>query len=196
MEDYRARLLCKSGYNQALQGPANVLNRGIVFPYTPTIQTQVQVSYNKYDLVHTNSQPNAFQSSSPPGIQITANFYQQTTEEVQYLVGVYHFLRVVTKMNFGQNDDDRGAPPPVLEFSAYGETNYRRVRLVVAGFTQSFPDDVDYVEAFINGSTPVHMPTVATIAMDLLVQYSPSRTKKQFTLNGFADGTLYNEGFI
>ncbi len=195
MEDKRARLLCKTGYNQALQGPASVLNRGIVFPYTPTIQTQVQVNYSKYDLVHTNSQPHAFQSSSPPGIQITATFYQQTTEEIQYLAGVYHFLRVVTKMNFGADDPDRGAPPPVLEFSAYGETNYARVPVLVAGFTQSYPDDVDYVEATVNGSI-VQMPTVATIAMDLLVQYSPRRTKSQFTLNGFADGTLYSKGFI
>lgn len=195
MEDKRARLLCKSGYNQALQGPASVLNRGIVFPYTPTIQTQVQVNYSKYDLVHTNSQPHAFQSSSPPGIQITATFYQQTTEEIQYLAGVYHFLRVVTKMNFGAGDPDRGAPPPVLEFSAYGATNYARVPVLVAGFTQSYPDDVDYVEATVNGSI-VQMPTVATIAMDLLVQYSPRRTKSQFTLNGFADGTLYSKGFI
>ena len=195
MEDKRARLLCKSGYNQALQGPASVLNRGIVFPYTPTIQTQVQVAYSKYDLVHTNSQPHAFQSSSPPGIQITANFYQQTTEEIEYLAGVYHFLRVVTKMNFGEGDPDRGAPPPVLEFSAYGATNYERVPVLVAGFTQSFPDDVDYVEASIGGGV-VQMPTVATIAMDLLVQYSPRRTKSEFTLNGFANGSLYRGGFI
>jgi hypothetical protein len=98
-------------------------------------------------------------------------------------------------MNFGEGDPDRGAPPPVLEFSAYGPTNYERVPVLVAGFTQSFPDDVDYVEAVIDGNA-IQMPTVATIAMDLLVQYSPRRVKSQFTLNEFANGSLYREGFI
>lgn len=195
MQDKRARLLAKGGYTQALQGPASVLGRGIIFPYTPTIQSQTQVAYSKYDLVHTNSQPHAFQSSSPPGIQITATFYQQTEEEVQYLAGVLHFLRVATRMNFGQNDTERGTPPPVLEFSAYGDINYNRVPVLVGGFTQSYPDDVDYVEATVNGSV-VQMPSQFTIAMDLLVQYSPRAVKNNFSTSAFANGTLYSDGFI
>jgi hypothetical protein len=30
----------------------------------------------------------------------------------------------------------------------------------------------------------------------LIVQYSPRRTKSEFTLNGFANGSLYRGGFI
>lgn len=195
MQDKRARLLAKSGYRQALQGPASVLGRGIIFPYTPTIQAQTQVSYNKYDLVHTNSQPHAFQSSTPPSIQITATFYQQTEVEAQYLAGVLHFLRVVTKMNFGEDDPEKGTPPPVLEFSAYGDVNFNRVPVLVAGFTQSYPDDVDYIETTVQGR-PAQFPSVFTVAMDLLVQYSPRATRNNFSTSAFASGNLYSGGFI
>lgn len=195
LSDKRARLMAKSGYSQALGGPASVLGRGIIFPYTPTIQSQTQVNYSKYELVHSNSQPYAFQSSSPPSIQVTAQFIQQTAEEAQYLAGVLHFLRVVTKMNFGEGDPDKGTPPPTLEFSAYGETNFHRVPVLVSSFTQSYPDDVDYVETSVMGK-PAQFPAVFTIAMDLIVQYSPEATRSTFSTSSFASGRLYNEGFI
>lgn len=195
MQDRRARLLAKPGYSQALQGPASVLGRGIIFPYTPTVQAQTQVAYSKYDLVHTNSQPYAFQSSSPPGIQVTAQFIQQTEEEAQYLAGVLHFLRVVTKMNFGQGDPEKGTPPPVLNFSAYGDQNFKNVPVLVGSFTQSYPDDVDYIETEIEGKA-AQFPVTFTIAIDLMVQYSPSSVRNNYSTSAFANGTLYSNGFI
>lgn len=195
MADTRAKLLCKSGYNQALQGPASVLGSkgGIVFPYTPVITTQTQVGYNKYDLTHTNYQPMAFTHSQAPMLQVTANFVQQSTEDVDYLLGTLHFLRVATKMNFGQEDPERGTPPPVLEFSAYGPVNFSRVPVLIQGFSTTYPDDIDYI---LDGSGENRVPAMMTIAMDLAVHYSPTKTRSTFSLNGFASGELYSRGFI
>lgn len=195
MADTRARLICKAGYNQALQGPGSILGTkgGIIFPYTPVITTQTQVGYNRYDLTHTNYQPMAFSHSQAPQLQVTANFIQQQTEEADYLLGVLHFLRVVTKMNFGQDDPERGTPPPVLNFSAYGPINFSNVPVLVQGFSTTYPDDIDYV---LDSSGTNRVPAMMTIALDLGVHYSPTKTRNQFTLNGFANGDLYSKGFI
>lgn len=195
MADTRAKLLCKPGYSQALQGPGAALGTkgGIVFPYTPVITTQTQVTYNKYDLTHTNYQPYAFAHGSAPMLQVTANFIQQQTEDVDYLLGVLHFLRVVTKMNFGREDPEKGTPPPVLNFSAYGPINFNNTPVLVQGFSTTYPDDIDYV---LDSSGDNRVPAMMTIAMDLAVHYSPSKTRNQFSLNGFASGELYSKGFI
>jgi len=195
MADTRAKLLCKSGYSEALNGPGAILGTkgGIVFPYTPVITTQTQVAYNKYDLTHTNYQPMAFSHSQAPMLQVTANFIQQSTEDVDYLLGALHFFRVVTKMNFGQEDPQRGTPPPVLEFSAYGPVNFSRVPVLVQGVSTTYPDDIDYV---MDSSGDNRVPAMMTIAIDLGVHYSPSKTRNQFSLNGFASGELYSRGFI
>lgn len=195
LTDKRARLRCKSGYSDPLNGPGAALQRtgrGIVFPYTPTIISGVQVNYSKYELVHTNSQPYAFNNSSPPTIQVTGQFVQQTTEEAEYLAGVIHFLRVVTKMNFGTADGaTAGTPPPVLQFSAYGNTNYNNVPVLVGGYNLTWPDDVDYVE--INGN---QYPTVMVISMDLIPHYNPSKVTSEFSMNAFKNGSLYSGGWI
>ncbi len=196
--DLRARLSVKGDYSTPFSGAGQYLRRtnGILFPYTPNINVQHQVEYNTYDTVHSNFQQNAFVRSRAPNIQLTANFAQQTSDEAQYLVGVMHFLRVVTKMNFGKFDRDAGTPPPVLKFSAYGQYNFSGVPVLVGSFNFLYDDNVDYVEVDIQGSAqPVQVPSFMTIAMDLLPQYSPS-LQRGFTLQSFANGTGYGEGFL
>lgn len=184
------------GYNAPLQGPGAALLRtnGILFPYTPNISFAQQVDYSTYDLVHTNYQQNAYGRTRNPTIQIQSTFISQTPDEARYTVGVMHFLRVVTKMNFGSRDPDAGTPPPVLDFSAYGTYNFNKVPVLVGSFNFVFEDGVDYVEVQTAGQ-PIQIPTVMTIAMDLLPQYAPAK-QLAFNLNDFARGSLYSQGFI
>lgn len=183
-------------YRTAFSGPGAALTRtnGIIFPYTPNISFSQQVEYSQYDLVHTNYQQNAYAKTRNPMIQVTGNFANQTPEEAAYTVGVMHFLRVTTKMNFGLNDREAGTPPPVLEFSAYGTYNFNRVPVLVGSFNIIYDDNVDYVEVTTAGQT-VQIPAVMTISIDLLPQYSPTK-QEQFNLDEFARGDGYRNGFI
>lgn len=187
----------QSGYGVPFQGPGAALIRtnGILFPFTPNISFAQQVEYSQYDLVHTNYQQNSFSKSRNPAIQVTGTFASQTPEEARYTVGVMHFLRIVTKMNFGASDSDRGTPPPVLEFSAYGAYNFHRVPVLVGSFNFVYEDGVDYVEVETAGET-VQVPSLMIIAIDLLPQYSPALQDKKFNLNDLARGSGYRNGFL
>lgn len=191
--DLRARLLVKGSYNLPITGPSAELNGhgGIIFPFTPNITVSHQVEYSSYDLVHSNYQPNAYARTRNPQIQISAQFASQTPQEAEYVVGVMHFLRVVSKMHFGEFDNDRGTPPPVLSFSAYGKYNFYNVPVLVGSFTFTYDDTVDYVE------TPSgnQVPSLTTIAIDLLTQYSHAK-QASFSLNSLASGSGYLSGFL
>jgi len=192
MADHRARLRVKGNTGTLFGGPAAILarTRGILFPYSPNITVQSQVEYSQYDTQHTNYQQNAYSRTRTPNIQITADFVNQTTQEGLYTIGVLHFLRTATKMHFGRNDGKKGTPPPVLSFSAYGNFNFQNVPVLIGSFTQSYPNDVDYIQA-----GPSSVPAIMTIAIDLIPQYS-ARKQLEFSLDGFASGDLYNRGFI
>ena len=206
MADNRARLTLKgNGYDIPFYGPASVLRskKGIVFPYTPIISSSMTTEYSQYDLVHSNYPIQSFIRHRPGNINITAQFVNQTIEDAQYTAGVLHFLSVVMKMHFGTRDTNAGTPPPLLEFYAYGLTNFNRVPVFVSNFSTTYPDDVDYVSFNVNttgrtdeaGSYTVNLPAIMTINIELIPHY-PANTQNQFTLNGFATGGLYSLGFI
>lgn len=209
--DLRARLTVKSsgrrhqhgpdfrdygGYDLPFRGPGAALQRtnGIMFPFTPNISVAHQVEYSQYDLVHTNYQQNAYSKTRNPAIQISGMFASQTPEEAAYTVGVMHFLRVVTKMHFGTTDTDAGTPPPVLEFSAYGTYNFKKVPVLLGDFNFVYEDGIDYVEVTTAGEV-VQVPSMMTISMSLIPQYSPAKQSK-FSLAEFASGAGYKDGFI
>lgn len=186
-------------YDVPFNGPGTALRRtnGILFPYTPNISVAHAVDYGQYDLVHTNYQQNTYSKTRNPNIQVTATFASSTPDEAAYTVGVMHFLRIVSKMNFGARDPEAGTPPPVLEFSAYGAYNFNRIPVLLGSFNFIYEDGVDYVEVDTAGET-VQIPTIMTIAMDLLPQYSPAK-QNDFNLNELANGQGYRAsggGFI
>lgn len=192
----RASLEVLGSYSLPFNGPGSVLraNNGIVFPYTPVINNQHSVEYSQFNLAHTNYQISSFSKSRPGNIQVTGNFSNQLQIEAQYTAGCIHFLRVVTKMHFGPNDDNAGTPPPLLSFSAYGPVNFNRIPVLVGGFTVNYPDDVDYINIQI-GDAEVNLPIIVTISIDLIPHY-PANRQNAFNLADFANGDQYKDGFI
>jgi len=210
MADNRARLRLKGeGYDIPFFGPSSVLRskKGIVFPYTPVINSSMTTEYSQYDLVHSNYPTQSFVKHRPGNINLTAQFVNQTVDDAKYTAGVLHFLSVVMKMHFGTQDTNAGTPPPLLEFSAYGLTNFNRVPVFVGNFSTTYPDDVDYVSFDVTtsgrsdqvgtapGSYSINLPAIMSITIELLPHY-PSNTQNQFDLSGFASGGLYSLGFI
>jgi hypothetical protein len=119
---------------------------GVIFPYTPKITTSYNATYSRADLTHSNYTNYFYQGSSVGEIGITAKFTAQDSMEAQYLLAVIHFFRSVTRMFYGK-DPQRGAPPPLVFLTGFGEFQFQNHPCVVSNFTYDMPDNVDYIRA-------------------------------------------------
>jgi hypothetical protein len=173
---------------------------GILFPYSPQIQHVQRVNWKKLGLTHTNYQPQVFVNSENPVINITdAKFTATTSEDAEYMLAVLFFFKMVTKMNFGRNDPKRGTPPPVLELSGFGESQYQKVPVVITGVNYTYPNDIDYVSvkpAFYDDGMSESVPSVMNVSMELMVQYNVKSIRDTFTLADLAAGNISKKGYI
>ena len=150
--DWRVRLRlapqAKYLYNAPNPGilkPLQVTD-GIIFPYTPAINTTYRAQYTPYDLTHSNYRGYWYQNSYVNEIQLTATFTAQDTNDANYLLAVIHFLRSATKMFYGQ-DAERGSPPPLVYLSGFGDYQFREHACAISNFNYNLPADVDYIRA-------------------------------------------------
>lgn len=175
-------------------GPAYILSgtNGLTFPTTPTIATGNTANYDEYDMVHSNYTAYAYKNSRIEPITVTAKFPINSRFEADYFLGCLHFLRSVTKSHFGENDDNKGVPPPVLLFDAMGPYAFNAVPVVVASFQDTFEDAYDYVVS----SSGTYVPTMTTLTVSLLPYFAPSKTSQEFTLGDFREGKLLGKGYI
>lgn len=153
--DWRVRLRLGPGATYLYKDTSNALlaplrvSDGVIFPYTPTVNTNYQAKYDPYDLVHSNYRGYFYKSSAVSDINIQAQFTAQDTKEAQYLLAVIHFFRSVTKMFYGK-DAERGTPPPLVYLSGYGEFQFNGHACLVSNFQYSLPNDVDYISVTPN----------------------------------------------
>lgn len=132
-------------YGPGILEPLQVSD-GIIFPYTPSVQTVYKADYSSYNLTHSNYKGFFYQSSYVEDINITGVFTAQDSVEAAYLLAVIHFFRSATKMFYGQ-DPQRGAPPPLVYLSAFGAYQYVDAPCVISQFNYNLPTDVDYIRA-------------------------------------------------
>lgn len=150
--DWRVRLILPEGSDFLYKAnPPGILkplaqSNGVVFPYTPQIQTSYSANYEQYDLVHSNYRGYFYKNSKVGDITINAVFTAQDTQEAQYLLAVIHFFRSVTKMFYGK-DAQRGAPPPIVYLVGLGDYQFNGHPCLVSNFTYNLPNDVDYIRA-------------------------------------------------
>ena len=112
---------------------------GVIFPYTPQIETSYNANYEMYDLTHSNFRGYFYKNSRVNDISIRATFTAQDTQEANYLLAVIHFFRSVTKMFYGAKDKLRGAPPPLTYLSGLGQYQFNQHPCVVSQFNYSLP---------------------------------------------------------
>lgn len=154
----RLRLAPRSNYlyNAPVPGILAPLKStdGVIFPYTPTISTAYKANYTPYDLTHSNHRGYFYQNSYVDQISIKGIFTAQDTNEADYLLAVVHFFRSVTKMFYGQ-DALRGAPPPLVYLSGFGQFQFNEHPCVISNFSYNLPADVNYIRAgsnMVNGN--------------------------------------------
>ena len=159
----RLRLAPRSEYlynakNPGILQPLKITD-GVVFPYTPAINTNYRAQYSQYDLTHSNYRGYFYGSSFVDAINITATFTAQDTQEAEYLLAVITFFKSVTKMFYGQ-DPQRGSPPPLVYLSGLGEYQFNEHACLVSQFTYNLPADVDYIRARSSNTTGLNFTSV------------------------------------
>ena len=155
--DWRVKLLVPIEnpiYGQMGSGPMSPLGRtkGIIFPYTPQIETHYTAEYEDLHPTHSNYATPAYNKSKTDAITISADFSSNDADEAAYSMAVMHFFRTVTKMFFGNDGADNGRPPPILILQAYGAYMFPNVPVVCKSANFTLPKDVDYV-ASVPGSS-------------------------------------------
>ena len=187
---------------------------GMVFPLTPSIIVQHTAHYNAMASVHNNYPFYAYQNSETSSFTVIGDFPVQNWEDAQHWVATLHFLRTVTKMFFGgaNNDVYKGAPPPILKFSAYGDYVFSNVPTVVTNFSVELTNSVDYIsttrgrtylrsqQAQGDGIDDIEIdtnsdnlttswaPTMSTFSLQLQPIYSRA-SLGDFSLQKFANGS-------
>tara|TARA_B110000438_G_scaffold303737_1_gene366873 strand:- start:692 stop:1657 length:966 start_codon:yes stop_codon:yes gene_type:complete len=133
---------------------------GLVFPYTPTVIMSHTANYNALAPTHSNYPFQVYANSQVDQLVITGDFFVQNGIEAQYWVSALHYLRSCTKMFYGGNGANQGAPPPVVKLNGYGDYVFDNVPVVITTFTVDMPDQVDYISTQVNtGSGQTFTPT-------------------------------------
>jgi len=151
--DWRVRLSLADGAEYLYKDPEPGIlaplfaTNGVIFPYTPSIETSYISNYDKYDLTHSNYRGYFYKNSAVNDINIRGTFTAQDTAEAEYLLAVIHFFRSVTKMFYGQGDL-RGSPPPLVYLNGFGDYQFNNHPCLVSNFSYSLPTDVDYIRAW------------------------------------------------
>jgi hypothetical protein len=151
--DWRVKLQLADGAQYLYKDPEPGIlaplfaTNGVIFPYTPSIETAYTANYDKYDLTHSNYRGYFYKNSAVNDINIRGTFTAQDTAEAEYLLAVIHFFRSITKMFYGQGDL-RGSPPPLVYLSGFGEYQFNKHPCLVSNFSYSLPTDVDYIRAW------------------------------------------------
>jgi hypothetical protein len=179
---------------------------GLVFPYTPTILVQHTANYDALQPVHSNYPFPQYQNSQIEDIVITGDFFCENAKDAQYWTAMVHYLRSITKMNYG-TDDNSGSPPPLVKLSGYGDFVFPKVPVAIRNFTVDLPADVDYIKTKIEGDVGVDVTTSDPGTGDLVgwapaqsqvsVTVTPvfSRAKvSQFSLGSFVKGDYLGSG--
>jgi hypothetical protein len=159
-DDWRIRLSLAdtANYLYKIAGKADILyplvaTNGVVFPYTPVINTAYRANYDPSELTHSNYKMFFYKNSSVDDISITADFTAQDTAEANYMLAVIHFFKSATKMFYGQDASPRaGTPPPLLYLTGYGHHQFENHPLLLTNFTYNLPNDVDYIRAGSNAT--------------------------------------------
>lgn len=162
------------------------LTDGMVWPYTPTINLSQAAEYTTYDPIHTNNEYYAYARTRAPQIGVAGQFSVQNTDEARYALAAIHFLRTVVKMSFGEESRNPGTPPPILLFSAYGDYMFNDIPVIVQTYTVDFDQTVNYVRV---PNTNTWLPTVFNVAVTLVPQYTPSKSRT-FNIDQFRTGSL------
>jgi hypothetical protein len=207
-KDWRIRLSMPNSMKDVTETDSDLLaplmkTSGFVFPYTPTVLVSQSANYQSIQPVHTNYPYYSYQNSQVDQMTITGDFFVQNAAEARYWVACIHYLRSITKMNYGI-DADAGQPPPVVRLNGYGDFVFNNVPVIINSFQFDMPKDVDYISTSVGatqvlgdfdpGTSPTSWaPSTSIVTVNVTPQYSRT-TQSTFSLNKFIKGGYMKSG--
>ena len=120
-------------------------SEGMFWPLTPSVIIQHSANYNALAQTHSNFPFQAYQNSQVDQINIIGEFPVQNSTDAQHWVATVHFLRTVTKMFFGKQQDLKGNPPPILFLNGYGDHVFKNIPVIVNTFNVELRSGIDYI---------------------------------------------------
>ena len=195
---------------------------GFFWPLTPSMVIQHSANYNALAQTHNNYPFQAYQNSQVDQMNIIGEFPVQNQTDAAYWVATVNFLRAITKMFFGQEQEFKGNPPPIMHLSGYGDHMFQNVPVIVNTFNVELRAGIDYISTRQDAPPswrasknvpPLEMltqqqdpnlieqtwaPTLSNISVLLTPTYS-RESVQNFNLRDFAEGKLRGEdriGFI
>lgn len=196
--DWRVRLNFPAGNpafaTSEVLAPLVETNNSMIFPYTPVVTISHTANYNSLSPAHSNYQFLSYENSRVDNITITGDFLVETAAEAAYWLGAKHFLQSITKMHYGDTLNS-GSPPPIVKLNGYGSHVFDNVPVVVTAFSVDLPNDVDYIQADVSGTS--YVPTKSTFNVTCQVVYSREKIR-QFSLDKFINGDyiINGDGFL
>ncbi len=179
------------------------LNKDVVaFRVSPEISETRTASYKSLDPIHlpgsvqifTNTAPRTWSMSGIKLISRNGNEAEENLATVNQLRSwmVPFFGDTNTQGKDGYTADLLGAPPEVLQFSAYSNlsdknmTNIRNIPVVMTSLSIPYPTDVDYIRTSLTNQP---FPAVMNVDILLMETHSP-REFSNFNLLDYRKGTL------
>jgi hypothetical protein len=183
-----------------LEPLASTGNR-FVFPYTPTIILQHSANYSNVSPIHNNYPFFAYQNSQVNELVIVGQFYVQNALEARYWVAALHYLRSITKMDFGMFGT--GEPPRIVKLNGYGDFVFNDLSCVVTTFTVDMPNEVDYIATGLGntngdpaGSKHISWaPAESQFSVSVQPIYSRKKVS-EFVYGSFVRGDMIDKGYI
>lgn len=192
--DDRVYLKDYTGYFTSGVAGALAETGGLLWPFTPTINSGHRANYDMQRLTHTPYAVPVYQNSGVDSITVSGEFTASNEKTAAYVAGAIWFLRSVTKMFYG-NDGLAGTPPPVLFLTGHGPVIFENVPVVVTSFDLSLPADVDYISCTVGGNHQ-RVPTLVTLSATMTPTYSRNKLTNSYSLESIASGQLIGQGFI
>lgn len=181
-----------SGQYPGIQAPLQQ-TQGMMFPYSPTIQIAQQVNYKAMDFTHSNWNYYYYQNTPNAKINISGKFTVQNQTEGLYAIAAIQFLRSVSKMNFGQKDQNAGLPPPMLQLNGYGDYMFKNIRVFLETHSYNYEEGMDTVAVSVSGGR-VRLPALFTISITLVTQPTVNMMRNDFSLSDYYSGALLQSG--
>ncbi len=179
---------------------------GMFWPLTPSMVIQHSANYNALAQTHSNYPFQAYQNSQVDSLNIIGEFPVQNQQDAKHWVATVNFLRTVTKMFFGaDNDKLKGNPPPVLHLSGYGDHMFQKVPVVLNSFNVELRSGIDYISTkqsdsfyanrpdVLDSSNQTWAPTLSNISVLVTPIYS-RESIKNFSMKDFVRGKLNGKG--
>jgi hypothetical protein len=161
------------------------------FPYTPQIEYGQEVKYDSYGMSHTNYQTYGYGRTENPSINLTCKFSAHTSEHFNLSAYALRFLRTYTKMNYGRTDPQRGLPPRILRFFAYGNQVFDNVPVVISKFNMTFPEDIDYVKGKIDPNSDIYKDIESVRKNNVPTNATPEGELPDIVITGSREREIY-----